>query len=158
MPTAKKKGDEAEQFVALKMKEKYPLVEVHPRTFRIIYIKGRQIQVSRDNDYHNLFDNKAEGPQGMLYAQVKVEDEKANVSKAQKDIDRDYPYEFPYQKIQTWQVWKEWVKEPHRHKEFRFRIQERQGFTDKFWGQAFTDDEFWGKSGIRKGNWVDVEW
>ena len=148
MPTNKQKGDEAEQFVAEKMREKYPLVEVHPRTFRLLYINGRQIQVSKDNDYHNLFDTKAEGHDGMIYAQVKVEDEKANVSNAQKDIDRDYPYEFPYQKIQTWQVWKEWVKKPRRHKEFRFRIQERQGFTDKFWG----------KSEIRKGNWVDVEW
>ena len=148
MPTNKQKGDEAEQFVAEKMREKYPLVEVHPRTFRLLYINGRQIQVSKDNDYHNLFDTKAEGHDGMIYAQVKVEDEKANVSNAQKLIDRDYPYEFPYQRIQTWQVWKEWVKEPRRHKEFRFRIQERQGVTHKFWG----------KSGIRKGKWVDVEW
>ena len=150
MPTKKQKGDEAQQFVAEKMKEKYPLVEVHPRTFRLIYINGKQIQVSKDNDYHNLFDTKAEGPEGMIYAQVKFEDdeEKHHLSEAQRDIDRDYPYEFSYQKIQTWQVWKEWVKEPRRHKELRFRIQERQGFTDKFWG----------KSEIRKGNWVDVEW
>ena len=150
MPTKKQKGDEAEQFVAEKMKEKYPLVEVHPRTFRLIYINGKQIQVSKDNDYHNLFDTKAEGPEGMIYAQVKFEDdeEKHHLSEAQRDIDTYYPYEFPYQKIQTWQVWKEWVKKPRRHKEFRFRIQERQGFTDKFWG----------KSEIRKGNWVDVEW
>ncbi len=150
MPTKKQKGDEAEQFVAMKMKEKYPLVEVHPRTFRLLYINGRQIQVSKDNDYHNLFDTKAEGPEGMIYAQVKFEEdeEKHHLSDAQRNIDRDYPYEFPYQKIQTWQVWKEWVKEPRRHKELRFRIQERQGFTDNFWG----------KSEIRKGKWVDVKW
>ena len=150
MPTKKQKGDEAEQFVAMKMKEKYPLVEVHPRTFRLLYINGRQIQVSKDNDYHNLFDTKAEGPEGMIYAQVKFEEdeEKHHLSDAQRNIDRDYPYEFPYQKIQTWQVWKEWVREPRRHKELRFRIQERQGFTDNFWG----------KSEIRKGKWVDVEW
>ena len=150
MPTKKQKGDEAEQFVAMKMKEKYPLVEVHPRTFRLLYINGRQIQVSKDNDYHNLFDTKAEGPEGMIYAQVKFEEdeEKHHLSDAQRNIDRDYPYEFPYQKIQTWQVWKEWVREPRRHKELRFRIQERQGFTDNFWG----------KSEIRKGKWVDVKW
>ena len=148
MVSNKEKGDEAEQFVATTMREKYPLVEVHPRTYRPIYINGKRILVSKDNDYHTLFDNKAEGPQGMLYAQVKLEDEKTNISTAQKKIDEYFPYEFTYMKIQTWQVWKEWVKEPHRHKEFRFRIQERQGFTNKYWN----------KSTIRKGNWVDVEW
>ena len=146
--TTKQKGDEAEKFVATTMREKYPLVEIHPRTYKPIYVHGKRILVSKDNDYHNLFDDKGEGPQGMLYAQVKVGDKKHHISTAQKKIDKDFPYEFSYMKIQTWQVWKEWVKEPHRHKEFRFRIQERQGFTDKFWN----------KSKIRKGNWVDVEW
>ena len=148
MVSNKEKGDEAEQFVATTMREKYPLVEVHPRTYRPIYINGKRILVSKDNDYHTLFDNKAEGPQGMLYAQVKLGDKKHNISTAQKSIDKDFPYEFSYMKIQTWQVWKEWVKEPHRHKEFRFRIQERQGFTNKCWN----------RTNIRKGNWVDVKW
>ena len=82
--TNKKKGDEAEKFVATTMREKYPLVEIHPRTYKPIYVHGKRIMISNDNDYHNLFDDKAEGTQGMIYAQVKVEDEKAHISKAQK--------------------------------------------------------------------------
>ena len=85
----------------------------------------------------------------MIYIQVKVEEEKNNVSKAQKDIDTYYPYEFPYQRIQTWQVWKEWVKpeKGRRRKEYRYRIQERKDFSDSCWKGTE----------IRKGNWVDVE-
>ena len=142
----KKKGDEGETFVASVLKELGYLVEIHPRTFRMIYLQGKRIQVSKDNDYHNLFDIKAERYDGMIYAQVKVEEEKVNTSTAQRLIDRDYPYEFPYQRIQTWQVWKEWVSEPRRHKEFRFRIQERRGFLD----------EYWRRTNIRKGNWVEI--
>jgi hypothetical protein len=147
--TKKRKGDEAEKFVADVLKERGYLVEIHPRTFRIIYIHGKPIQVSKDNDYYNLFDVKAEASGHMLYAQVKFENEKANVSTAQKDIDRDFPYEFGYQKIQTWQVWDEWIKpeKGRKHKEFRYRIQERRGFTDKFWRNTER----------KKGNWITVD-
>ena len=145
--SSRKTGDDAEKFVAEIMKTSGFVVEIHPRTFRIIYIHGKPIQVSRDNDYHNLFDVKAEGPEYMIYIQVKVEEEKSNVSTAQKDIDTYYPYKFPYQRIQTWQVWKEWVKpeKGRRRKEYRYRIQERKGFGT-----------FWKGTEIRKGNWVDV--
>ena len=147
--TRKKKGDEAEKFVAGILKERGYMVEIHPRTFRIIYIHGKPIQVSKDNDYYNLFDVKAEASDHMIYAQVKFENEKANVSTAQKDIDRDFPYEFGYQKIQTWQVWDEWIKpeKGRKHKEFRYRIQERRGFTDKFWRNTER----------KKGNWITVD-
>ena len=147
--TRKKKGDDAEKFVAGILKERGYMVEIHPRTFRIIYIHGKPIQVSKDNDYYNLFDVKAEASDHMIYAQVKFENEKANVSKAQKDIDRDFPYEFGYQKIQTWQVWDEWVKpeKGRRHKEFEYRIQERRGFKK----------EFWRNTNVRKGNWITVD-
>ena len=147
---SRKTGDDAEKFVAeIVRKVTKFLVEIHPRTFRVLHIGGKVIQVSQDNDYHNLFDEKAEGPEYMIYIQVKVEEEKSNVSKAQKDIDTYYPYEFPYQRIQTWQVWKEWVKpeKGRRRKEYRYRIQERKGFSDTFWKGTE----------IRKGNWVDVE-
>ncbi len=143
----KQMGDEGETFVSTCLKELGYIVEVHPRTFRLIFVEGKRIQISKDNDYHNLFDIKAERWDGMIYVQVKVEEEKSNVSSAQKLIDRDYSYEFPYQRIQTWQVWKEWVSVPRRHKEFKFRIQERRGFLDKFWSRP----------NIRKGNWVEIE-
>ena len=146
---SRKTGDDAEKFVAEVMKASGFVAEIHPRTFRIIYIHGKPIQVSKDNDYHNLFDVKAEGPEYMIYIQVKVEEEKSNVSTAQKDIDTYYPYEFPYQRIQTWQIWKEWVKpeKGRRRKEYRYRIQERKGFSDSCWKGTE----------IGKGNWVDVE-
>ena len=149
--SSKKIGDEAEEFVASVLRIIRFNVEIHPRTFRIIYLKGKQIQVSKDNDYYNLFDEKAERWDYMIYAQVKFEEEKNHVSKAQKNIDKAYPYEFPYQRIQTWQVWKEWVKpeKGRMYKEFRYRIQERKGFSDKFW----KDDD--GK--YRRGNWVDID-
>lgn len=143
---SKQKGNAGEKFVAEKLKELGFLTETHPRTFRIIHVNGRQIQVSQDNDYYNLFDVKAEKQEYMIYAQVKVEKEKIHTSTAQKDIDRLFPYEFAYQSIQTWQLWKEWVPKPRRHTEFFFRIQERRGFTDRFWG----------KTEIRKGNWVEI--
>ena len=79
--TRKKKGDDAEKFVAGILKERGYMVEIHPRTFRIIYIHGKPIQVSKDNDYYNLFDVKAEASDHMIYAQVKFENEKANVRK-----------------------------------------------------------------------------
>ena len=147
--SAKKKGDEGEKFVAeIFVSLKY-LTEIHPRTFRLIFIHGKRIQVSQDNDYHKLFDIKAERIDWMIYSQVKWEEKKANISTAQKDIDQYYPYEFPYQKIQTWQVWKEWVKpeKGRKHKEFRYRIEERRGFLD----------ECWKNTEIRKGRWVEID-
>ena len=152
MKSRKKKGDEAEKFVAetiKKITDYLYLVEIHPRTFRLLHLGGKVIQVSQDNDYHNLFDVKAEGPEYMIYIQVKFEEEKSNVSKAQKDIDTYYPYEFPYQRIQTWQVWEEWVKpeKGRRHKEFRFRIQERRGFTNTMWRNTE----------VRKGKWITID-
>ena len=147
--TRKKKGDGAEKFVAELMRKYRFITEIHPRTFRLIFINGKRIQISQDNDYHNLFDEKAEGELFMIYAQVKYELIRHNIIMAQRDIDTYYPYEFPYQKIQTWQVWEEWVKpeKGRRHKEFRFEIQERRGFTDKFWKNTET----------KKGNWITVD-
>jgi uncharacterized protein (DUF2235 family) len=88
----------------------------------------------------------------MIYAQVKIDKHgnKHNVSTAQKDIDHDYPHQFPYQRIQTWQLWKEWVKpeKGRKHKEFRFRIQERKGFTDRMWKK--NADVF------SKGTWTEI--
>ena len=142
----KQKGDEGEKFVLEMFVSLNFLTELHPRTFRLIFVNGRQIQVSQDNDYHNHFDVKAERWDFMVYAQVKFETAKMNTSTAQKLIDKDYPYEFPYQRIQTWQVWKEWVSVPRKHKEFQFRIQERRGFLN----------EFWRGTNIKKGNWVEI--
>ena len=141
----KKTGDMAEKFVSEILIEYLFLTEIHPRTFRLIHIKGRTIQVAQDNDYHNLYDIKAEGPLFMIYAQVKFEEVKRNITTAQKNIDKLYPYEFPYQKIQTWQVWDEWVKpqKGRMYKIKKYEIQERHGFTSKFWRN--TD--------IRRGRW-----
>ncbi len=148
MTSSRKTGDDAENFVANVLRPLNFLVEVHPRTFRLIHIKeGKTIQVSQDNDYYNNFDIKAERLDFMIYAQVKFESEKSNTSTAQRDIDKEYPHEFPYQRIQTWQVWKEWVKEPKRHKEYRFRIQERRGFMDvKRNGKT-----------IKRGIWTEID-
>ena len=147
--TKKKKGDEAEKFVAELMRKHGFITEIHPRTFRLIFINGKRIQISQDNDYHNLFDEKAEGESFMIYAQVKYELIRHNIITAQREIDTYYPYEFPYQKIQTWQVWDEWVKpeKGRRHKEFEYRIQERRGFKK----------EFWRNTNVRKGNWITVD-
>lgn len=139
-----KTGDEGEKFVHDKLIEMGYLSETHPRTFRLIYINGKRIQVSQDNDYYRLFDEKSESRKWMIYSQVKIEDSKANTSAAQKEIDKSYPYEFPYQRILTWQLWKE---KEGRKTEMKFRIQERKGFTEKFWKR--TD--------AKKGNWVDID-
>lgn len=142
-------GDDTEKFVANKFISYTFLTEIHPRTHKMIFTKGKKIYVSQDNDYHNLFDIKAERYDFMIYSQVKYEIDKGNTSHAQKDIDTYYPYEFPYQKIQTWQVWKDWIKEPRRqrHKEYFYRVQERMGFLDTFWSN--TD--------IKKGNWIEID-
>ena len=153
MATTKKTGDDAEHFVSDILKQYGFLTEIHPRTSRPVirngkpvYVHGIPLRISSDNDYHNHFDVKAERIDFMIYVQVKFEKEKSNTSTAQRDIDRDYPHEFPYQRIQTWQVWKEWVREPRRHKEYKFRIQERRGFN------------YVSKNGeiIRKGNWIEI--
>ena len=143
--STRKVGDDGEQFVADLFRKNGFIVEVHPRTFRTLYLHGKKMQISKDNDYHNVFDVKAERSDCMVYAQVKVEEKKSNTSLAQKHIDVYFPYEFPYQKIQTWMLWKEWVAEPRRHKEFRYIIQERQGFTDKTW--TYEGNPY------KKGNW-----
>ena len=161
MSSTKQIGNEGEKFVAGYLSGVRYVVEIHPRTSRPImkkdgtpvFVNGRPLRVSSDNDYHNNFDLKAERMDNMIYAQVKVQktDKKEHMSTAQKDIDHDYPYQFPYQRIQTWQLWKEWVKpeKGRRHKEFRFRIQERHGFGSKTWkmdGETFP-----------KGNWVEID-
>jgi len=147
--SSRKIGDESEVFVADILKNIGYIVEIHPRTFRSIFIKGKQVYISKDNDYHNNFDIKAERIDFMIYAQVKFENAKNNTSKAQTSIDKEYPYEFPYQRIQTWRVWKEWVKKEgeRRHKEFRFIIEERRGFE--------TIEK--GKKIIRKGIWIKIK-
>lgn len=147
MKSKKSTGDEGEKFVFNTFVSLDFLTELHPRTFRLLFVDGKRIQVSQDNDYHHLFDIKAERLDFMVYAQVKFETVKMNTTTAQKLIDRDYPYEFPYQRIQTWQVWKEWVSTPRRHKEFKFKIWERRGFLNTFWS----------RTNIKKGNWVEIE-
>lgn len=144
----RKKGDEGEKYVADLLRKHGFVVEVHPRTFRRLYLHGKPMQISKDNDYHNLFDVKAEGAEYMIYAQVKVEKTKSNTSSAQRLIDLIYPYEFPYQRIQTWMLRKEWTGPP-RHKEFRHTIQERHGFTDKTW-------QYEGKV-YKKGRWETID-
>ena len=101
--------------------------EIHPRTYKILHLpNGKTIVVSSDNDYYNSFDVKAEGPYYMIYAQVKYMPgptvTSGHISQAMKHIDRNYPYDFPYQRIQIWQVWRYWIKTPRRHKEFGFRV------------------------------------
>jgi len=152
--SARKKGDEGEHFVAEYLKSLGFLTEIHPRTMRMVRNKsGQSFYISIDNDFHNCFDVKGERSDCMIYAQVKVElaRGKANMSRAESHIDREYPHQFPYQRIQVWQVWKEWVHSPGetRHKEFRFRVQERKGFHDS---------KKWQFEGVffKKGIWVDV--
>ena len=83
------------------------------------------------HSYHNSFDLKGEREDGMLYSQVKWYTSGSisggHIADAKRTIDRNYPYYFPYQKIQIWMVWKEWVKRPgeRRHKEFFFRVWQR---------------------------------
>ena len=68
----REKGDSAEQFVADYLTSWGYKCEIHPRTYKVIHLKGgKSIVVSSDNDYHNSFDVKAEGPDCMIYAQVK---------------------------------------------------------------------------------------
>ena len=65
-------GDTAEHFVSDYLSNLGYKCEIHPRTYKIIHLKeGKTIVVSSDNDYHNSFDVKAEGPDCMIYAQVK---------------------------------------------------------------------------------------
>ena len=86
----------------------------------------------------------------MIYAQVKFMPDgtvsSGHISHAKRNIDKNYPYNFTYQKIQVWQVWKEWVKEPHRHREFKVRVWERRGYDEKV------------VSGIHKilGRWEEI--
>ena len=123
-------GDTAEHFVADYLTSLGYKCEIHPRTYKVLHLKGgKTIVVSSDNDYHNAFDVKAEGQSYMIYAQVKFMPDgtvsSGHISDAKDKIDRNYPHDFSYQRIQVWQVWKEWVKSPHRHKEFKFRVWER---------------------------------
>jgi len=132
---SRKKGDDAEQFVADYLRKLGFVVEIHPRTFRFIRTKaGRMIQISQDNDYHNVFDVKAEGTESMIYAQVKLMPDgtvsNGNISQARKKIDSNYPFTFFYIRVQVWQVWQEWVAKPHRHKEYKCRVWERHGYEE----------------------------
>lgn len=144
-------GDTAEHFVADYLSHLGYKCEIHPRTYKVIHLKGgKNIVVSSDNDYHNSFDVKAEGPDCMIYAQVKFMPDgtvsSGHISDAKDTINRNYPYNFAYQRIQVWQVWKEWVKEPHRHREFKVRVWERRGYDEKV------------VSGIHKivGRWEEI--
>ncbi len=140
----KKSGDEAEQFVSEYLSKKTCVTEIHPRTYRpligkdgkSIYHNGRPLFISKDNDYHNSFDIKAECPKYLLYVQSKFQGvetgaiQNNNIVGAMRNIDKNFPYNFPYIRIQIWLLWKEWVKHEgeRRHKEYKFRIWERTGF------------------------------
>ena len=80
MPTKKQIGDLAEKAVAEALRKRGYIAEIHPRTFRLIHIAQKLIQISQDNDYHNCFDIKAEGEYNMIYVQVKTN--KTDISKA----------------------------------------------------------------------------
>ena len=128
----KQKGDEGESFVQSILQVMKYITEIHPRTFRPVFLQnGKKIMVSQDNDFHKSFDIKAERYDGMIYSQVKWmssgETLRSDVKKAKDKIDRNYPYLFPYQHVQVWMVWREWVKNDgeRRHKEWKFRIWER---------------------------------
>jgi hypothetical protein len=144
-------GDAAEKFVADYLSNLGYKCEIHPRTHKVVHLPhNKTIVVSQDNDYHNSFDVKAEGPDCMIYAQVKFMPDgtvsSGHISHAKRNIDKNYPYNFTYQKIQVWMVWKEWVKEPHRHREFKVRVWERRGYDEKV------------VSGIHKivGRWEEI--
>ncbi len=148
----RKVGDDGEAFVASYLHDMDGrVVEIHPRTYRTLYIDGVPRQVSSDNDYHTCFDIKAEGPLDMIYAQVKVMPDSTvssgHIADAKDKVDRAFPFSFPYLRIQVWQVWKEWVSRPgeHRHKEFRFRVWQRMGLANPV-----------RKNGKRHGVWVEV--
>ena len=65
-------GDTAEHFVSDYLTSLGYKCEIHPRTYKVIHLKGgKTIVVSSDNDYHNAFDVKAEGKSYMIYSQVK---------------------------------------------------------------------------------------
>lgn len=122
-------GDMGEKAVAEALAKLGYVVEIHPRTFKLIHLGPKKvIQVSQDNDYHTCFDVKAEGPSSMLYVQVKLNSEKKSnhIAEARHKIDKAYPYSFFYQRIQVWEAERIWVSQPHRHKEFRFRVWERK--------------------------------
>lgn len=128
----KQKGDEGEIFVSSVLQVIRYITEIHPRTYRPVFLpNGKRIMVSQDNDFHNSFDVKGERVDGMLYAQVKWYKsgiiDGGHIAAARRTIDKNYPYFFPYQKIQIWMVWKEWVKRPgeRRHKEWNFRVWQR---------------------------------
>ena len=130
--SAKKKGDDGEKFVFFVLKAMGYISEMHPRTFRPVFLKGgMQVMVSQDNDYHNAFDLKAERYDHMIYAQVKWmssgETVRNDIKEARENIEKKYPYFFPYQRLQVWMVWREWVKRANerRHKEWRFRVWQR---------------------------------
>ena len=111
----KQMGDDGESFVQSILQVMKYITEIHPRTFRPVFIKnGKKIMVSQDNDFHKSFDIKAERYDGMIYSQVKWmssgETLRSDVKKAKDKIDRNYPYHFPYQHVQVWMVWREWVK------------------------------------------------
>ena len=125
MPTTKQIGDLAEKAVAEALRKQGYIAEIHPRTFRLIHTGKKLIQISQDNDYHNCFDVKAEGEKDMIYAQVKVGPK--NIAAAKHKIDKLYPYNFPYLRIQIWQAERVWVAKPRRHKEFTFRVWVRRG-------------------------------
>ena len=130
-------GDTAEKFVADYLSMFGYKCEIHPRTYKVLHLKGgKTIVVSTDNDYHNSFDVKARGPHDMIYAQVKFMPDgtvsSGHISDAKRNINKNYPYNFPYQRILVWMVWEEWVKEPHRHKEFKCRVWERHRNNETF--------------------------
>ncbi len=121
MASTRKIGDDAEKYVASLLENEGYIVEIHPRTFRRI----GKAYISKDNDYHNVFDIKAEGPMDMIYVQVKYKEDRKHNSDAMKKIDALYPYAFPYQRVMYARVWKVWSNEGRRHKEYRMEIYER---------------------------------
>jgi len=128
----RKKGDEGERFVADLLQKLGFITEIHPRTMHPVRTpEGKMLYVSRDNDYHNAFDIKAEGPGVMLYIQVKFLGSNTHRRGEKSQIDRNYPHSFPYQRIQIWYITKEWVKRQgeRRHKELKIKaVEERTGF------------------------------
>ena len=135
--TKKQTGDLGEQFVSRCLDKIGYITEIHPRTYRTVYLKGgKKILVSLDNHYHNSFDVKGEREDGMIYAQVKWFTSgtvnSGHISDARRKINKNYPYFFPYQRLQVWMVWKEWVSTPgqRRHKEWNFRVWQRFGMIE----------------------------
>ncbi len=103
MKSKREKGDEGEKFVADYLRNIGFVVQIHPRTFRIIYIKGKPIQISADNDYHSCFDLLAEGLEKMIYIQVKATQDRKitrDIARAKANIEKNYIYTFPYVRVQ----------------------------------------------------------